>query len=68
HLNNLQKAMDQAAASLNFEEAAKIRDEIKNLKEAELGIFTETTNKIINNSPTSTIRLRKNKKTGRPKA
>ena len=31
--------MDKAASNLEFEEAAKIRDEIKKLKQKELGLM-----------------------------
>jgi len=36
HIKMLEKKMLEAAANLNFEEAAKLRDEIKRLEEAEL--------------------------------
>lgn len=65
HINNLQKAMEQAAAVLNFEEAAKIRDTIKTLKEAELGIFTKN---VETETSTPPAKPRRNKKTGRPGA
>ncbi len=38
HLEFLQKKMRDAAADLNFEEAARLRDEIKRLTELELAI------------------------------
>ncbi len=38
HLEHLQKRMRDAAADLNFEEAARLRDEIKRLTELELAI------------------------------
>jgi excinuclease ABC subunit B len=38
HLDHLQKKMRDAAADLNFEEAARLRDEIKRLTELELQI------------------------------
>jgi excinuclease ABC subunit B len=38
HLEHLQKKMRDAAADLNFEEAARLRDEIKRLTELELQI------------------------------
>ncbi|WP_208442279.1 helicase-related protein, partial [Bartonella raoultii] len=36
HIQNLEKSMRQAAADLNFEEAARLRDEIKQLQKIEL--------------------------------
>ncbi len=39
HIDKLDKAMRAAAANLEFEEAARIRDEIKELEKAELGIL-----------------------------
>ena len=38
HLEGLKKEMLQAAADLEFEDAARLRDEIKALEEAELGV------------------------------
>jgi excinuclease ABC subunit B len=38
HLEHLQKKMRDAAADLNFEEAARLRDEVKRLTELELQI------------------------------
>lgn len=38
HLEHLEKGMREAAANLEFEEAAKMRDEIKRLQEVELAI------------------------------
>ncbi|UNF45829.1 excinuclease ABC subunit UvrB [Bartonella krasnovii] len=38
HIQNLEKSMRQAAADLNFEEAARLRDEIKQLQKIELAI------------------------------
>jgi excinuclease ABC subunit B len=38
HLEHLQKKMRDAAADLNFEEAARLRDEIKRLTEMELAV------------------------------
>lgn len=68
HISGLKKAMEQAAASLDFEEAAKLRDEINRLKNAELGIFN-TSVKTIDVLDSKAINRRvKNKKTGRPGA
>ncbi|WP_442864030.1 excinuclease ABC subunit UvrB [Bartonella sp. F02] len=38
HIQHLEKSMRKAAADLNFEEAAKLRDEIKHLQKMELEI------------------------------
>jgi excinuclease ABC subunit B len=38
HMEHLEKAMRDAAADLNFEEAARLRDEIKRLQDMELAI------------------------------
>ncbi|WP_336056952.1 excinuclease ABC subunit UvrB [Nitratireductor sp. CH_MIT9313-5] len=38
HLEHLEKAMRDAAADLDFEEAARLRDEVKRLREMELAI------------------------------
>ncbi|MGB9152440.1 MAG: excinuclease ABC subunit UvrB [Alphaproteobacteria bacterium] len=43
HLRDLEKRMKQAAGNLEFEEAARLRDEIKRLESAELGIETGAT-------------------------
>ena len=37
-LVNLDKQMREAAANLEFEEAARLRDEVKRLREKELGL------------------------------
>ncbi|MGF6255503.1 excinuclease ABC subunit UvrB [Ensifer sp. LBL] len=41
HLNALEKAMRDAAADLDFEKAARLRDEIKRLKAAELAAMDD---------------------------
>ncbi|EKF18064.1 excinuclease ABC subunit UvrB [Nitratireductor pacificus] len=41
HLEHLEKAMRDAAADLDFEEAARLRDEIKRLRETELAIMDD---------------------------
>ncbi|KQV81738.1 excinuclease ABC subunit UvrB [Rhizobium sp. Root1220] len=41
HLNALEKAMRDAAADLDFEKAARLRDEIKRLKAAELSVMDD---------------------------
>ena len=38
HIGNLEKQMRDAAANLEFEEAARIRDEIRRLEDGELGL------------------------------
>ena len=38
HLDHLEKEMREAAANLEFEEAARIRDEIKRLQDVELTV------------------------------
>ncbi len=41
HLEDLEKKMRDAAADLDFEEAARLRDEIKRLRETELAILDD---------------------------
>ncbi|WP_048648335.1 excinuclease ABC subunit UvrB [Nitratireductor soli] len=41
HLEHLEKAMRDAAADLDFEEAARLRDEVKRLRETELAIMDD---------------------------
>ncbi|MCZ2158363.1 excinuclease ABC subunit UvrB [Bartonella sp. 220] len=41
HIQHLEKSMRQAAADLNFEEAARLRDEIKQLQKIELAIAND---------------------------
>jgi excinuclease ABC subunit B len=41
HLNALEKSMRDAAADLDFEKAARLRDEIKRLKAAELSVMDD---------------------------
>lgn len=42
HIRDLEKRMKQAAGNLEFEEAARLRDEIKRLETAELGLDIAT--------------------------
>jgi len=42
HLRDLDKRMKQAASDLEFEDAARLRDEIKRLEAAELGMEVPT--------------------------
>jgi excinuclease ABC subunit B len=41
HIRDLDRRMKQAASDLEFEEAARLRDEIKRLETAELGVLTD---------------------------
>ncbi|AGF76104.1 excinuclease ABC subunit UvrB [Bartonella vinsonii] len=41
HIQHLEKSMREAAADLNFEEAARLRDEIKQLQKIELAIAND---------------------------
>jgi excinuclease ABC subunit B len=41
HLEHLEKAMRDAAADLDFEKAARLRDEIKRLRETELAVMDD---------------------------
>ncbi|WP_157020182.1 excinuclease ABC subunit UvrB [Mesorhizobium xinjiangense] len=41
HIEHLEKAMRDAAADLNFEEAARLRDEVKRLQETELAVMDD---------------------------
>ena len=51
-IQDLQKEMEKAASNLEFEEAARIRDEIKKLQQKELGLMAipNTNFKINSNS------------------
>ena len=39
-INELQTEMEKAASNLDFEEAAKLRDELKRLQQRELGLMS----------------------------
>ena len=41
YIGQLEKRMREAAANLEFEEAARLRDEIRKLEDKELGLATE---------------------------
>jgi excinuclease ABC subunit B len=45
---DLEKRMREAAAELEFEQAARLRDEIRRLEQADLGLAVEPTSKIAN--------------------
>jgi excinuclease ABC subunit B len=50
---DLEKRMREAAAELEFEQAARLRDEIRRLEQADLGLGVETTGKIANGAKQS---------------
>ena len=45
-LADLEKQMREAAANLVFEEAARLRDEVKRLREEELGLYARPSNRL----------------------
>ena len=59
HLEALEKQMRDAAADLDFEEAARLRDEIKRLREVELAVADDPLNRDIGVENTQTSRKRK---------
>jgi len=66
HLDHLEKEMRNAAADLDFERAARLRDEIKRLREAELAIADDPLARDV--GVENTQKSRKNAARGRPKA
>jgi excinuclease ABC subunit B len=46
-LNDLETRMREAAADLNFEEAARLRDELKRLRATELAVVDDPTTKVV---------------------
>ncbi len=64
HLNALEKSMRDAAADLDFEKAARLRDEIKRLKAAELAAMDDPIAKEEAKSLESGAKGKSGKKTG----
>src|SRR2546428_12544799 len=52
-LNDLETRMREAAADLNFEEAARLRDELKRLRATELAVMDDPTGKFSSPTPSS---------------
>ena len=65
HLEALEKKMRDAAADLDFEEAARLRDEIKRLKETELAVLDDPLARLENDMAASP-RAQKEKR-GKPR-
>ncbi len=65
HLESLEKQMRDAAADLDFEEAARLRDEVKRLRETELAIMDDPLARLQNDMDASP-RARREKK-GKPR-
>jgi len=64
HLEALEKQMRDAAADLNFEEAARLRDEIKRLREVELAVADDPLSREA--GVENTQKARKRKAQGKP--
>ena len=65
HLEDLEKKMRDAAADLDFEEAARLRDEIKRLRETELAVMDDPLARLENDMAASPRAQRQKK--GKPR-
>ena len=65
HLEELEKKMRDAAADLDFEEAARLRDEIKRLRETELAVMDDPLARLENDMAASPRAQRQKK--GKPR-
>ena len=65
HLEDLEKKMRDAAADLDFEEAARLRDEIKRLRETELAVMDDPLARLENDMAASPKAQRQRK--GKPR-
>ncbi len=64
HLEHLEKSMRNAAADLDFEKAARLRDEIKRLRETELAVMDDPLARDV--GVENTQKSRKDKAKGKP--